>query len=202
MRGEAHLQRGTERRYYRCPKLGCRGRRCQADTIETAVLAAIAEAVLPASVINAARAELRRRFETPEAPGIGKQRARLERRLEQLKKQHALGDLTDEAYQRARDETRAALAELPDGDRIAVFDAYRTQLLALPAAIEAASAARREELCRILVEQVVVRDRQVEAIDWTPPARPFFEKRQRWCPQGVLRARPLSDQAVLAWYAA
>jgi hypothetical protein len=37
-----------------------------------------------------------------------------------------------------------------------------------------ASPARREELCRILVERVVVRDREVAAIDWTPPARPFF----------------------------
>ena len=53
-----------------------------------------------------------------------------------------------------------------------------------------------------LVEQVVVRDREVEAIEWTPPARPFFEKRQREYPQGVLRARPPSDQDVLAWYAA
>jgi hypothetical protein len=37
--------------------------------------------------------------------------------------------------------------------------------------------------CRILVERVAVRDREVEMIDWTPPARPFFEK-QRECPQG------------------
>jgi hypothetical protein len=33
-----------------------------------------------------------------------------------------------------------------------------------------------------------INDREVEAIDWTPPARPFFagvvEKRQRECPQG------------------
>jgi len=33
MRGEAHLQRGTERRYYRCPKLGCRAQRCPADSV-------------------------------------------------------------------------------------------------------------------------------------------------------------------------
>ena len=32
MRGEAHLQRGTERRYYRCPTLGCRARRCPPTT--------------------------------------------------------------------------------------------------------------------------------------------------------------------------
>ena len=34
------------------------------------------------------------------------------------------------------------------------------------------------------VERVVVRDRPLEAIVWTPAARPFFEKRQRECPQG------------------
>ena len=82
-----------------------------------------------------------------------------------------------------RDETRADLAQLPDGDRIRTFDAYRARVLALPGAIGIASPARLEELCRIVVERVVVRDRQVEAIEWVPAARPFFEK-QRECPQG------------------
>jgi glucose-6-phosphate dehydrogenase assembly protein OpcA len=50
-------------------------------------------------------------------------------------------------------------------------DAYRAKLLALPAAIAAASPARREELCRIVVEQVVVNDRNVKAIVGTLPAR-------------------------------
>ena len=60
---------------------------------------------------------------------------------------------------------------------------YRTRLLALPEAIDLASPARREELCQIVIERVVVRDRELEAITWTAPARPFFE-RQRECPQG------------------
>ena len=68
------------------------------------------------------------------------------------------------------------LASLPEGDdRIAHFDAYRTRILALPEAIAVASPARREELCRIVLERVTVRDRQVESIDWTPAARPFVE---------------------------
>jgi hypothetical protein len=114
----------------------------------------------------------------------GRQRKRLVTRLEQLKKQHGWGDLSDDEYQKERDGVRAALAELPDNDRIRSFDAYRTQLLALPDAIAVASPARLEELCRIVVAQVVVRDREVQAIDWTPPARPFFAKKQRECPQG------------------
>ena len=183
MRGEAHLQRGTERRYFRCPTLGCRARRCPADLVEDDVLATIARGVLPATVIDAARAELRRLLETPEVAVAGRQRARLLTRLEQLKKQHAWGDLADAEYLSKRDATRADLAELPDGDRIRAFDAYRARVLALPDAIEAASLERREELSRIVVQRVVVRDRQLEMIDWAPPARPFFE-RQREYPQG------------------
>lgn len=183
MRGEAHLQRGTERRYYRCPTLGCRARRCPADLVEVSVLATIARGVLPATVIDAARVELRRPLETPEVAVAGRQRARLLTRLEQLKKQHAWGDLSDTEYQAERDATRAILGDLPDGDRIMAFDAYRARVLALPDAIEAASPERREELSRIVVQRVVVRDRRLETIEWTPAARPFFE-RQRECPQG------------------
>ena len=95
----------------------------------------------------------------------------------------AWGDLSDAEFQAARDATRSSLADLPDGDRIRSFDAYRARVLALPEAIEAASPARREELGRIVLQRVVVRDRHLETIEWTPPVRPFFE-RQRECPQG------------------
>ena len=132
MRGEAHLQRGTERRYYRCLTLGCRARRCPADQIEEAVLATIAGAVLPGALIDAARTELRRRLQTPEVAVEGRQRARLLTRLEQLRKQHGRGDLSDAEYLAARDATRSALAALPDDDRIRSFDVYRARLLALP----------------------------------------------------------------------
>jgi hypothetical protein len=151
--------------------------------VEDAVLATIARGVLPTAVIDAARVELRRRLETPEIAASGRQRARLRTRLDQLRKQHAWGDLSDTEYQAARDATRAALAALPDGDRITTFDAYRARVLALPEAVAAASPAHREELCRIVVKRVVVRDRRLETIDWTPPVRPFFEG-QRECPQG------------------
>lgn len=182
MRGEAHLQRGTEIRYYRCPTLGCHARRCPADLVEGEVMATIATAVLPDPIIEEARSELRHRLDTPGTASAGRQRARLQTRLEQLKKQHGWGDISDREYQSERDSIQAALAQLPDEDRIRTFDAYRAKLLALPAAIAVASPARREELCRIVVEQVVVNDRKVEAIVWTPPARPFFEK-QREYPQ-------------------
>jgi hypothetical protein len=201
MRGEAHLQRGTKRRYYRCPTLACRARRYPADLVEADVLASIADGVLPASVIDTARTELRKLLETPEVAGAGRQRARLVTRLEQLKKQHAWGDLTDAEYVAQRDATKTDLAELPDGDRIRTFDAYRARVLALPEAIAAASPAKREELCRIVIQKVVVRNRQLAGIEWVPAARPFFEW-QRECTQGALRTRPLSVEDSLAWYVA
>jgi integrase len=120
----------------------------------------------------------------PRSASVGRQRERLAKRLEQLKKQHGWGDLTDEEYVAKRDEVKAALAALPAGDRIASFDAFRAQVLALPEAIAVASRARREELCQLVVERVVVHDRVIERIDWTPAARPFLEKRERVCPQG------------------
>jgi glycerol-3-phosphate O-acyltransferase len=112
----------------------------------------------------------------------GRQRERLLTRLERLKTQHGWGDLSDAEYQEKRDATRDELAQLPDGDRIRAYDAYRMRILALPDAIAAASPARLEELCRIVLQRVVA-DRQLTAIEWLPAARPFFEK-QRECPQG------------------
>jgi hypothetical protein len=146
-------------------------------------LPTIATAALPDRIVDAAQAELRRRLQTPTVPDSGRQRTRLTTRLEQLKKQHSWGDLTDAAYLAERDVARNALAALPDNDRIRSFDAYQARVLGLPEAIAVASPARREELCRIVIERIVVNDRQLEAIEWTPPMRPFFEK-QRECPQG------------------
>jgi hypothetical protein len=183
MRGETKVQRGPERRYYRCPTLGCDARRCPADSVEEAVLRNIAGGILPTEVLEAARLELRRRLESPQVATAGRQRERLLTRLERLKTQHEWGDLTDAGYQEKRDATRAELAQLPDGDRIREFDAYRTRILALPDAIAAASPARLEELCRIVVQEVVVANRQVRTIEWVPAARPFL-KWQRECPQG------------------
>jgi hypothetical protein len=71
-------------------------------------------------------------------------------------------------------------------------------VLALPDAIEAASPERREELCRIVVQRVVMSNRQLAMIDWTPAVRPFFEK-QRVCPQGDLSTRPPTEPD-LSWY--
>jgi hypothetical protein len=159
-------------------------RRCPADLVEGKVMSTIAAAALPDAVIDEARSELRHRLDSPGAAAAGRQRSMLQTRLEQLRKQLGGGQNRDREYQAERDAVQAALAQLPDEDRIRAFDAYRARLPALLAAIAVASLARQEELCRIVVEAVVLNDRKVEEIVWTPPARPFPQER-RECPKGV-----------------
>ncbi|HET7494186.1 MAG TPA: recombinase family protein [Candidatus Limnocylindrales bacterium] len=183
MRGEAHVQRGTDRRYYRCPRPGCPARRCPADVVEPVILERIAAGVLPDLVLDTARAELRRRLQDPETVLSGRQRKRLETRLKNLKRQHEWGDISDDEYRVKRDETRTILDGLPHGDRIRLFDAYRAEVLGLAQAVEAASPSQREELCHIVIDRVVVRDREIETLEWAHPVRVFFE-RQREYPQG------------------
>jgi len=52
----------------------------------------------------------------------------LQTRLEQLKKQHGWGDISDREYQTERELDPCRLAQLPDEDRIKTFDAYRAKL--------------------------------------------------------------------------
>ena len=122
-------------------------------------------------------------METPEIVHAGRQRERLQKRLDALKKQHGWGDLTDAEYLAARDRTMTELGRLPDGDRVMAFDTHRVRLLTLRDVIANASPARQKELCRIVVENVIVHDREVSAITWTPPLRPFLSI-QQWYPQG------------------
>ena len=99
MRGEARVQRGGERRYYRCPvanrdvsrldshekPVRCSARLLPADPAETVVLDAIRGAVLPSRVIVEAREELRARLALPRDGLAKRQRARQETRLERLR---------------------------------------------------------------------------------------------------------------------
>ena len=143
----------------------------------------IAGGVLPSHLIDVARSELRRLLTTPELVVGDRRRRRLTTRLEKLKQQHEWGDIDDDEYRAKRDETREALDLLPDGDRVKVFDAYRAQVLGLADAIGFAAPGRQEELCHIVLERVVVDDREIEAVEWAAPVRTFFE-RQREYPQG------------------
>lgn len=199
MRGEARVQRGGERRYYRCPVSGreiirieggrpavCHAPLVPADAAEQIVLDAICQAVLPADVIEAARDELRRRLRVPHDSLTGRQRARLERRIEQLRKQHEWADIGDDEYRAKRAEALADLALLPDSDKLVAFDQNRKVMTRMAQNVDAATPAQQAELVQMLVERVVASGGKVSERDitWTPPARPFFAERWWECPQG------------------
>jgi len=204
MRGEARVQRGGERRYYRCPVSGretirfeggrpapCHAPLVLADPAEQTVLDAISGAVLPAQVIEDARDELRRRLQVPHENLTGRQRARLQQRLEQLRKQHEWSDISDDAYRTKRAEVLEQLALLPDSDKLVAFDRNRKVMTRMAENVDAASPAQQVELVQMLVEQIVASAGSVSEKDitWTPPARPFFAEvgAGRWCeyPQAV-----------------
>ena len=73
----------------------------------------IGTAALPRLVVDAARAELRKRLQTPDVVDVGRQRARLTKRLEQLKKQNGWGDLPDAEYLVQRDAAKAPWPPCP-----------------------------------------------------------------------------------------
>jgi len=95
----------------------CRRPRVRAEPIEERVLDRIRGFRLSSRVIAAAREDLARR-EGQVDDGVARQRARLETRLVNLRKQHGWGDIDDLTYRREKAETEGMLAQLPDESKI------------------------------------------------------------------------------------
>jgi hypothetical protein len=131
--------------------------------------------VLPPSVLEAAREELARRVALPVPGATEAQRARLQTRLENLRKQHEWGDLTDAAYRAGRDEVERALILLPDPDKIVDLDARRDVLVSMAENLDRATPEQRRELVELLVQRVDIAGGAVVNITWTPAAATFFE---------------------------
>jgi hypothetical protein len=85
-------------------------------------------------------------------------------------------------------ETRTMLAELPDPNKLVAFDRNRRVMVTMAENIENATRPQLAELVHLLVERVEASGRTVEpeSIEWTPPARPFFEP-------AALLVRPRTD---------
>jgi hypothetical protein len=156
---------------------------------------------LPPKAIDEARAELARRLQLPDADLVGVKRRRQETRLAKLPKLYSWGDLTDESYRREMAETRTMLAELPDPNKLVAFDRYRHVMVTMGENVERATRPQLQELVQLLVQRVQASGRTVvpATIEWTPPARPFFEP-------AALLVRPRTDsnpqqqRSVLEWY--
>ena len=188
MRGGAKVSRGNDWRYYTCPvaeersaifgadgkPVICPEKSVRADDAEAVVLAAVAQLSLPDEAIRDARDELRRRLRAPASGTSDKERARLQQRIENLRKQHEWGDISDNEYRSGRADAEAQLAGIPDNDKLVMFDRQREILLSMAENIKQATPAQLEELIGHLVGRVEATDRRVVRIVWTPPAQPFF----------------------------
>jgi hypothetical protein len=155
--------------------MNCDQRRARAEDAEAAVLEALRAGVLPEEAIEAAREDLRERLRAPK-PGLAdQQRKRLETHLVQIRKRFDWGEIEDSEYVRDREETERAIAALPGSDnRLALFDRHRAIAVSMWEAIDKATPAQQREFIQLLVERVIVRDRQVAEITWVPAARPFM----------------------------
>ena len=93
-----------------------------------------------------------------------RERARLEQRIENLRKQHEWGDITDAVYRAGRAETEAQLAGLPTNDKLIMFDRKREVLLSMAENIERATPAQLQALVLELVERVETAHRAVTRV--------------------------------------
>lgn len=128
--------------------------------------------------ITAARAELSARLRAPQPGTADKERERLTRRQEQLRKQNEWGDLSDGEYRRLVGEVRAQLTAIPGTDsKLAVFDDYRrraAEMRSFAEMVDSASDDKLQELVPWLIERVETDEKHVVRIIPTEPARPFF----------------------------
>jgi hypothetical protein len=74
-------------------------------------------------------------------------------------------------------------------------------MVTMAANVERATRQQLAELVQLLVERVQAKDRTVdpESIEWTPPARPFFQPAALlWRPR--TDSDPQYQRSVLDWY--
>lgn len=183
LRAATRQSRGQSWSYYVCPAGhgSVRGGEAEADVLER-----VATGILPAAAIDEAREELRRRLRAPRTNDVDDLRVRLLLRRDRLAKRFEWGEIDEAEYRAERTGVERQLAQLPDGDKLVRFDAFRDVAVSVAAAIDEATPEQRAELLRMLIEEVPVRNRcvVVDEIAWSPPARPFFERVTMAPPEG------------------
>ncbi len=118
----------------------------------------------------------RRKRSAAPAPGSSdKERQRLRNRIEQLRKQHEWGDLSDAEYRKGRAAVEAALSAIPgDDDKLVVFNKHRRVVVSLGDTLAVATPEEVQPIVALLVDRVETRYRRVVRVVWTGAARPFF----------------------------
>jgi len=170
--GQTRSSRGREWMYYLCRDCGRKAIPTQdADEV---VLARLRCIILPPTIIEASRDELRRRLTLPSRGASDDLRARLELRLDRLKQQFEWGDIEAPEYRAKMQETQAEIALLPEPDKVVTFDAVAAVVESLRAALDSAGPEQLRELIRMLVERIRVTEDGAYEIEPVPASRPFF----------------------------
>ncbi len=199
--GQTRSSRGNEWMYYLCRDCGRQAIATKdADQI---VLARLRRIILPASIIEASRNELRRRLALPSRGASDELRSRLELRLDRLRQQFEWGDIEAPEYRAKMQETKAELVLLPEPDKVVTFDAVATVVESLRAAIDKASPVQLRELIGMLIERIKVTEDGEYEIEPVPAARPFFAAADSLllAPPGGRGGARGKVRDLLAWYA-
>lgn len=110
--------------------------------------------------------------------GREQQRRRLQERLARLKELYAWGDLTREQYQEQRDAVEKEMTQLqPVEQQEDRLEQYARYISDLPSAWADADQAHRNQLARILYEEVWVNGPRVEYVTPQPEMEPLSQVR-------------------------
>jgi hypothetical protein len=98
-------------------------------------------------------------------------------------------------------ETQRLMAELPDEDKVVLFDRHRKVVESM-ANLDRATPEQTADLIRLLVERAEAKDRllMTDAIVWTPPVRPFFERLDDVAERPRTDSNRQQQRSVLDWY--
>ena len=83
-------------------------------------------------------------------------------------------DLTEAEYRRQKAEVERDLSLLPDDGKLVQFDRHRKVMVDMAENVAAATPEQLRELILMLVERAETHGRELGAVTWTGPARPFF----------------------------
>ncbi len=135
---------------------------------EAEVVRRVREMVLPPEAGEEARELLRKRLALPSRGLADESRAKIEKRIRNLKQLFEWDEIDEAEYLAKVNAARAELALLPDHDKMRSFDEVAQLVASLPASLDAATPDQAKQLIAMVVEEVTTMDRVVDEIRLRP----------------------------------
>lgn len=121
---------------------------------EAEVVRRVREMVLPPEAGEEARELLRKRLALPSRGLADESRAKIEKRIRNLKQLFEWDEIDEAEYLAKVNAARAELALLPDHDKMRSFDEVAQLVASLPASLDAATPDQAKQLIAMVVEEV------------------------------------------------